>query len=131
MMSAGDFALGEKFLQTMQCLDCHAMSGDGSVADVIHAKAPNLDLAWKRLREPWVRAWIQEPDIVRHGTNMPPYFTGLASGDLRGQPLAEAQKLSPEQAGAVSQFGRTVEQQTRLLMDFFVRGWREGLYGGC
>jgi cbb3-type cytochrome oxidase cytochrome c subunit len=123
-ISAERFALGERFMQTMQCLDCHLMSADGS-GDLSKAKAPNLDLVEGRLQRGWVRAWIQEPDVVRHGTNMPAYFSGLRAGDLNGRPLAEAERLTPAQAEAVEQFGKTVGEQTDLLDDFlFAAGAR-------
>jgi cytochrome c551/c552 len=112
------WALGVQFLHSLQCLDCHAMSPAATPVDPAHAKAPNLDLTARRLQPRWVRAWIQEPDIVQHGTNMPPYFTGLPIYNLDGQPLAAAMKLSPSQAAAFDPFGRAVGEQTQLLIDF-------------
>jgi mono/diheme cytochrome c family protein len=117
-MSDADFASGEQFLQTLQCLDCHVLAASGQTVDMTRARAPNLELTSRRLQPAWVRAWIQEPDVVQHGTNMPPYFTGLPIHDLNGQPLAAAERLSPDQAQAVAVFGQTVHEQTELLIDF-------------
>lgn len=100
VISDGDFARGRLFLRRLQCLDCHLMGGVG------RARAPDLGLTAARLQPRWVRAWVQEPDVVMHGTNMPPYFSGLSAGVASGRPLP------------MEEFGRTVQEQTRLLIDF-------------
>jgi mono/diheme cytochrome c family protein len=125
-MSDADFTRGESLLQTLQCLDCHVLAAPDKTVDMTRARAPNLELTARRLQPAWVRAWIQEPDIVQHGTNMPPYFTGLLIHDLHGQPLAAAERLSPEQAQTVAVFGRTVGEQTRLLIDFLYAAGERG-----
>jgi mono/diheme cytochrome c family protein len=125
-ISPADFARGERFVQTLQCLDCHVLAAEGRSVDMSHARAPNLELAWRRLRPAWVRAWIQEPDIVLHGTNMPAYFTGLPKSDLGGRPLADAERLSLEQAAAVAIFGQTVQEQTKLVIDFLYAAGERG-----
>lgn len=118
-MSQSDFARGERFVQTLQCLECHELSPPeqgGQEADPAHAKAPNLDLSWQRLQRRWVRAWMQEPDVVIHGTNMPPYFTGLKTHDAAGKPVMIAN----------DPFGSTVDDQTNLLLNFLYVAGKNG-----
>jgi cytochrome c2 len=137
-MTDSDAARGESMMQAMRCLDCHIFTPDAPTANVTgttdapgafasNAKAPNLGLAWKRLQRGWVRAWVQEPDIVMHGTNMPPYFTGLPVFNLDGQTWQKAQNLGAAKSANAEQFGGTVDEQTKLLLDFLYFGGQKGL----
>jgi cytochrome c553 len=105
-ISEDRFKLGERFLQTAQCLACHLMSGDGS-GDLTKAKAPNLDLTAERLQKKWVKALLEAPEVVLHGTNMPRYFTGEA-GIASNSAVRAAMQL----------FGKSAQEQTSLLIDF-------------
>jgi hypothetical protein len=129
-MTDANAARGEKMLQEMRCLDCHVFSpaaaADTGIASSQSARAPNLGLAWKRLQRGWARAWIQEPDVVIHGTNMPPYFTGLPMFNLDGQTWQKAQRLSPALSAQAEQFGATVGEQTDLLLDFLYSAGQKG-----
>jgi mono/diheme cytochrome c family protein len=129
------FALGQQFFYDMQCLKCHVL-GDPNVDGANKAPtAPNLSLTSRRLQTDWVRAWVQEPNIIQVGTAMPPFFTGLPVFKLEGQPWHLAQPLGdPQQQAAHTQqvearYGATVEQQTDLLLDFLYAAGVRGVTG--
>jgi hypothetical protein len=115
------FKLGEKFFYEMQCLKCHVL-GDPNVDGANKAPtAPNLSLAHQRLQRRWVRHWVQEPNVIQVGTAMPPFFTGLPDDvavDVHGQTWDHAQKTVRSQDAVESDYGKTVDEQTGLLLDF-------------
>ena len=66
--------------------------------------------------------------MIQIGTAMPPFFTGLNIFDVHGQAWPRSQGASPAEVNRVeSQYGKTPEEQTGLLLDFLyaagVRGY--------
>src|SRR4029077_7066311 len=124
------FKLGEKFFYEMQCLKCHVL-GDPNVNGANKAPtAPNLSLAQQRLQRRWVRHWVQEPNIIQVGTAMPPFFTGLSIFHLEGQPWPKSQGVPEAEVKRVEEkYGKTVEEQTALLLDFLYSAGVNGFTG--
>src|SRR5207247_8642809 len=114
---------GEARFYEMQCLKCHVL-GDPSVAGANKSPtAPNLTLASRRLQRRWVRHWVQEPPIIQPGTAMPPFFSGGPDAatpvwDPHGQSWPRAQKTERPPEAIEADFGKTVDEQTALLLDF-------------
>lgn len=128
------FKLGEQFFYEMQCLKCHVL-GDPSVQGAQkNPTAPNLSLAYQRLQRRWVRDWVQEPAIIQLNTKMPPFLTGLdpSQGIYRihglpwprsqGAPEADVQRIE-------AKFGKTVQEQTKLALDFLYEAGARGYTG--
>jgi cytochrome c2 len=67
-------ATGRELFDEMRCALCHPTSDvlppDREAADL----APNLNLAWERLRPEWVLDWILDPQALMPGTRMPEFF---------------------------------------------------------
>ncbi len=103
------FKLGEEFLYNQKCLACH-VAGDPSVkGTTTDIKAPNFALAHKRLRYDWVLNWLQDPQAIQPGANMPQIFQGGSA--FAGVPEETKNQLE-------AKFGTTVAEQSTLLVDF-------------
>ncbi|MCB9853041.1 MAG: c-type cytochrome [Phycisphaerales bacterium] len=104
------FKLGEEFFYDQRCLACH-VAGDPSVpGTTTDIKAPNFALASKRLRYDWVINWLQNPQAIQPGANMPQIFQdgGSAYSLLSGE-----DRTSKEE-----KFGSEMDVQAHLLVDF-------------
>jgi len=104
------FALGEAFFYELKCLACH-VAGDPSVpGTTTDIKAPNFALTHKRLRYDWVMKWLQDPQALQPGTNMPQIFIGGKSYF----------SIFPEEVRAEKEdkYGATMQEQGSLLIDF-------------
>lgn len=103
------FKRGEEFFYNQKCLACH-VAGDpnvpGTTTDI---KAPNFALTYKRLRYDWVIKWLQDPQAIQPGANMPQIFQG-------GSAFAMMPEESRKELEA--QFGSTIDEQATLLVDF-------------
>jgi hypothetical protein len=122
------FKLGEQFLYDLQCLKCHVLGDPNAPGARKDATAPNLSLASRRLQRRWVRHWVQEPPIIQTNTAMPAFFTGEPIFKLDGQTQPRAQNVPEPKRGQIEEkYGRTVEEETDLLIDFIyaagVRGY--------
>jgi mono/diheme cytochrome c family protein len=134
-ISEDRFKLGEQFFYQLQCLSCHVL-GDPTIQGANkNPTAPNLTLAHLRLQRRWVRHWVQEPDIIQKGTAMPPFFTGLpiyatVTSDAKaplGQSQPRAQNVPEPQATQIEEkYGKTVQEQTGLLLDFLYEAGARG-----
>ncbi|HKQ47754.1 MAG TPA: cytochrome c [Phycisphaerae bacterium] len=103
------FKLGEEFLYNQKCLACH-VAGDPSVpGTTTDIKAPNFALTYKRLRYDWVINWLQDPQSIQPGANMPQIFQGGSA--FAGVPEETRNELE-------AKFGKTVPEQSTLLVDF-------------
>jgi mono/diheme cytochrome c family protein len=103
------FKLGEEFLYNQKCLACH-VAGDPSVPGTsTDIKAPNFALTYKRLRYDWVINWLQDPQSIQPGANMPQIFQGGSA--FTGVPEQTKNELE-------TKFGKTVPEQSTLLVDF-------------
>ena len=70
------FKRGEEFFYDLKCLACH-VAGDPSVpGTTTDIKAPNFALTYKRLSYDWVIKWLQDPQAIQPGANMPQIFQG-------------------------------------------------------
>ena len=112
-----DFRDGEDLFFDQKCLACH-VAGDptvpGTTTDI---KAPNFALTYKRLRYEWVIKWLQDPQAIQPGANMPQIFQGGSSAYAS---LPEEVRVEKE-----AQFGKTAREQTSLLVDYlFALGQR-------
>ncbi|MFQ5503152.1 MAG: c-type cytochrome, partial [Phycisphaerae bacterium] len=107
----GRFKLGEEFFFDQKCLSCH-VAGDPSVpGTTTEIKAPNFALTHKRLRYDWLYKWLQDPQAIQPGANMPQIFQG---GTAHAS-LPEADRKKKE-----AKFFDTMDLQARLLLDFLV-----------
>lgn len=71
----GHLDLGQAVaVDAVNCFQCHFRLGQAPAADPI-AWAPDLALTKDRLRESWVRTWLEDPGKVYPGTAMPANFT--------------------------------------------------------
>jgi hypothetical protein len=121
-----DFKRGESLFYEMQCLKCHAMGGSQSTAAMPQPTAPNLDLAYRRLRRTWMRHWVQEPGTIQAGTVMPPFFTGLRACRPDGQPWPRSQGLTGGDVERIERlYGSSADQQARILLDFIAAAGRQ------
>jgi hypothetical protein len=126
------FLLGEQFLLDIQtCLTCHTIGDPHAPGVLATPKAPNLDIAYKRLQERWVRQWVQEPPIIQVNTNMPQFFSGLFPSKhiflQDGQVYSVANNKSPADiAASMAKYGQTPDEQVQLLMDFIFESGATG-----
>lgn len=104
------FKLGEAFFYDQRCLACH-VAGDPSVpGTTTDIKAPNFALTAKRLRYDWVVKWLQNPQAIQPGANMPQIFQNGESAYAALSGEAREQKED--------KFGSDMMDQAHLLVDF-------------
>jgi mono/diheme cytochrome c family protein len=103
------YKTGEEFFLSLKCLACH-VAGDPSVpGTTTEIKAPNFALTHKRLRYDWVVSWLQDPQALMPGTNMPQIFPGTSY----------TAQLPPDQKAEMEKkIGSTMEEQAKYLVDF-------------
>lgn len=65
---------GQKLFATYQCLSCHVLDNREVDPDDAGNLAPNLKLAYSRLRPEWVIDWLRDPQVIDPGTRMPSFF---------------------------------------------------------
>jgi mono/diheme cytochrome c family protein len=103
------FELGEQLLYELQCLKCHVL-GDPSVPGAnSNPTAPNLNFAFRRLRQGWFREWLKNPAWIQPGTKMPQLFPDMRSAFL---------EYGDNRAELEAKYGSTGEEQIELLLDF-------------
>jgi cytochrome c551/c552 len=117
-ISEARFKLGEKMFYEMQCLACHVLGDPNVPGAQKNPTAPNLTLTHRRLQPRWVRHWVQEPDVIQIKTAMPPFFTGRNIWEVHGQSWPRAQATARPADQVEAEYGKTVEAQTALLLDF-------------
>jgi mono/diheme cytochrome c family protein len=103
------FKLGEEFLFSQRCLSCHVAGDPNAKGTTAEIKAPNFALTYKRLRYDWVINWLQDPQAIQPGANMPQIFQGGPA--FAGLPEADKDKMEVK-------YGKSVEEQSTLLVDF-------------
>jgi cytochrome c2 len=76
------------------CFSCH-MQGTKTPEGPPEGWAPDLGLAWQRLRPDWIAKWLKDPQKIQPGTKMPAFFSDkdsvppdILNGDLELQILA-------------------------------------------
>jgi len=66
---------GRRVFETVGCRGCHAVDPPGDRRGVFASRerdrAPNLFGIGDKVNEPWLRAWVQNPAALWHGTRMP------------------------------------------------------------
>lgn len=73
--SDSSLAQGKKIFDQLQCLSCHVLESKATyTASEAATLAPNLKLAYQRLRPEWVIDWLRDPQVIDPGTRMPSYF---------------------------------------------------------
>jgi len=71
---------GEILFMELECLACHVFGDERAAGAITNPTAQNLDLTHRRLRRPWVQAWMEAPGRIQPGTKMPSHFgTGTTS----------------------------------------------------
>jgi len=65
---------GQELFDAMGCALCHPTSDVLPPNREPSELAPNLNLAWERLRPDWVVDWIRNPQDLMPGTRMPQFF---------------------------------------------------------
>lgn len=107
LLSTGRFLFDD-----MGCALCHPTSDVLPPDREASELAPNLNLAWERLRPDWVLEWIYDPQTLMPGTRMPQFFRNgqtdypeYLDGDARTQirairdhifvDLGEAERRAP------------------------------------
>lgn len=109
-LAEGDrFKRGEELFYNLKCLACHVAGDPKAKGTTTDIKAPNFALTFKRLRYDWVIKWLQDPQAIQPGANMPQIFQGGS---------AFATMPQPQRDELESKFGKTPEEQSRLLVDF-------------
>ena len=72
MVHAGEVLMSEDYFA---CFSCH-QQGDRKPEGPPAGWAPDLALAKERLNPEWVVEWIQDPQTLMPGTNMPTFYPG-------------------------------------------------------
>lgn len=103
------FKLGEAFFYDLRCLDCHVGGDPGVPGTTRDIKAPNFALTFERLQYDWVVQWLTDPQAIQPGANMPQIFPGATY---------HAQFGGKAQEAGEARYGRTMDEQSRLLVDF-------------
>lgn len=103
------FKRGEEFFYDLKCLACHVAGDPKAPGTTTDIKAPNFALTYKRLRHGWVTKWLQDPQAIQPGANMPQIFPGTT---YHAQLGGEAQKEGE------AKYGDTLDKQATLLVDF-------------
>lgn len=95
VMEAKYLAPGRKLFELYQCAKCHP-TGSADLSELSASDlAPDLALAYRRLKPDWIVEWIIDPQKLQPGTRMPTFFyEGVApdqetlGGDVREQAKA-------------------------------------------
>ena len=124
--------MGQKFFYEMQCLKCHVL-GDPSVpVRTRNRRAQSFAGELAGCSGDWIRHWVQDPNIIQVGTAMPPFFTGLPNDvpvNLHGQPWPLAQQTVRPVDQIEADYGKTVDEETGLLIDFIYAAGVKGFTG--
>ncbi len=86
---------GDKLFTALQCLNCH-YTGKIPEGKTPSDLAPNLAMAYHRLKPDWILAWIAKPDSIQPGTRMPTFYPDMQSPDpdiLGGDAAKQLQAL--------------------------------------
>jgi cbb3-type cytochrome oxidase cytochrome c subunit/peptidoglycan hydrolase CwlO-like protein len=108
IVSQERFQLGEELFHTHNCLQCHVLGDPEVPGSTREPTAPNLGLSYRRLRQDWVRSWVQNPAWIQPGTKMPQIFPDGASSFMD----------FPDRDEMEAKFGKTGGEQIDLLLDF-------------
>lgn len=103
------FKRGEEFFYELKCLACHVGGDPGVPGTTTDIKAPNFALTYKRLRYDWVVKWLQDPQALQPGANMPQIFQGGS---------AFAMMPAESRAELETKFYAGMDEQAALLVDF-------------
>lgn len=68
-------AMGKALFEKFQCVSCHYINGPSMEEQTKAGKlAPNLGMAYERLKPQYIHEWIGWPASLMPGVNMPNYF---------------------------------------------------------
>ncbi len=109
MSGDAEYKLGEEFFHNLRCLSCHVAGDPKAPGTTTDIKAPNFALTSKRLRYDWVVAWLQDPQAIQPGANMPQIFQGGSA--FSASPAEDRAKME-------AKFGKSTDEQAKLLVDF-------------
>ena len=88
--------LGDELFGLLDCGLCHPTSDVMPPGREAAELAPNLNLAWERLRPEWVLDWVLDPQALMPGTGMPEFFRNGQTDFpeyLGGDALAQIQAI--------------------------------------
>ncbi len=88
-------APGAQLFTSLQCLSCH-YTGKIPEGKTPSDLAPNLAMAYHRLKPDWILQWIAKPDSIQPGTRMPTFYPDMQSPDpniLGGNAMVQLQAL--------------------------------------
>ncbi|MBI4815532.1 MAG: c-type cytochrome [Deltaproteobacteria bacterium] len=97
-------AKAEEFFAALKCVSCHPASGAAQPGTSTADLAPDLALAPKRLKQRWLRAWLEDPQLLQPDTRMPTYFP--------------AEDGAPSREGLPGFFGDDAKAQLDALVGF-------------
>ena len=67
-IARADAAAGKEVFQGSDCQSCHYTQGpatEKSIADQLAKKGPELWYAGSKFQQPWLEAWLQDPQPIR------------------------------------------------------------------
>jgi cytochrome c551/c552 len=113
------FELGEKMLMELKCLQCHVLGDPSLPGSNPNPSAPNLNLTFRRLRQEWVRQWVQNPAWIQPGTKMPQFFPPAMGPDGHPHPQsAFVTQAADKRAELEALFSSDGGAQIELLLDY-------------
>lgn len=80
---------GEKHFQKLQCTSCHIWKGQRFATATDDKVAPDLANVWYRFRPEGVKVWLEAPQKVMPGTNMPGFFYDWDKNTGKLEPIAK------------------------------------------
>lgn len=92
-----DPAAGKTLFEANSCRSCHYTTGparENSIADQLAKKGPELWYAGSKFQKPWLEAWLQDPEPIRHMK-----YNSVTEESPGGHPA-----LSRADAGAVTDY---------------------------
>lgn len=102
------FKAGEEMILTLGCLSCHVLGDPTKEGANSKPSAPNLNLAYRRLRQDWVQHWVRAPAVIQPGTKMPQLWPNMQSAFASFKNRDELE----------AKFGKTADEQISLLVDY-------------
>ncbi|RJP30952.1 MAG: hypothetical protein C4547_16135 [Phycisphaerales bacterium] len=110
-VSDDHFQRGEQLLLELGCLKCHVL-GDPSIDGANKSPtAPNLNLAYRRLQQDWIRRWLKAPSVIQPGTKMPGLFPERGT-------LSAFADFGEARAELEARYGATAADQIELILDY-------------
>ncbi|HEY3242148.1 MAG TPA: hypothetical protein VGM03_02260 [Phycisphaerae bacterium] len=119
LVSQERFEQGENMLMELKCLQCHVLGDPTLKGSNPNPSAPNLNLAFRRLRQEWVRTWVQNPAWIQPGTKMPQFFPPAPGPDGHPHPQSAFITQAPDKRVELEKlFSTDGGAQIEMLLDY-------------